>query len=85
VFNYKNNKILIPNLQQRIAQYLLEAPNGFNLIYRECLLEFTAKCHNLESVPADKETIVLKNFHNHCAIMVLRIATKENYNIDKLY
>ena len=82
-YNYENNKRRYPNLQSRLADYLQGLPYGFGFAYKYEILEFAAKCHGINSIPENKEDVIIKNFYNHCAMMILRVANKTN--VEQLY
>jgi len=82
-FNHNYNKRRLPNLCDRLADYLMGSPLGFNFIYGYQKLEFAAELHEINEIPKDKEDIIINNFYNHCASMILRLANKELVN--KLY
>lgn len=75
--NYQNNKRRLPNLQDRLADYLQGMPYGFNYCYNDDFLELTAELHEIKEVPAEKHKIIIKNFYLHCAGMFIKLADKK--------
>ena len=74
--NNEYNKRRLPNLNERFADYLSGLPYGFNFTWREEILEFSALVHGIKEIPENKEDLIVNNFYNHCATMILRIADK---------
>lgn len=82
-YNYENNKKRYPNLQTRLKEYLQGTPYGFGFAYKDEILSFAAEVHKIEKIPTNKEDIIISNFYNHCAAMILRIANKQT--VKELY
>jgi len=76
-YNYQNNKKRYPNLQNRICNYLQGLPYGFGFGYKYQILEFAATLHKIEKIPENKENIIINNFYNHCAFMLMKLGSKE--------
>lgn len=79
-YNFENNKKRYPNLQNRISQWLQGLPSGFSFCYSHEMLEFACLVHELPKIPVEKERAIIDNFYNHCAFMLLKLASKDIIN-----
>lgn len=72
-YNYKNNKIRYPNLQNRLKEYLQGLPYGFGYAYYHQILKFAEEVHQGKLTEKEEDKII-ENFYNHCSYMILRLA-----------
>jgi len=79
-YNFENNKQRYPNLQNRIANWLQGMPSGFSFGYRNEILNFASEVHKIDKIPENKEDIIINNFYNHCAAMLIRLGSKQIVN-----
>ena len=71
------NRKQYPNNQERLAQWLMGIPSNIDLpIYNSNILEFAAKVHGIESVPKDKENVIINNWFNHIAFILIQMNSK---------
>ena len=79
-YNFDNNKKRYPNLQDRLANYLQGIPYGFYFCNRYQILDFACMVHELPKIPENKEKVIIDNFYNHCAFMMLKLGNKTTVN-----
>lgn len=75
--NFERNKKRLPNLQNRLADWLQGAPYWFDFIYYSDIIEFTEKLHNCKIIDEKMQSKITKNFYTHCACLIIRIADKK--------
>lgn len=83
--NFEYNKHTIPNLQNRLSDYLQGCPYGFSFPYKHEIISFASEVHEMPiiDIPENKKDIIVENFFDHCALMMLRIADKKI--VEQLY
>jgi hypothetical protein len=75
--NFENNKKRLPNLQNRLADWLQGAPYWFDYTYRYEQITFAEKIHECKITDEKLQSKITENFYNHCACLILRIADKD--------
>ena len=75
-YNYKNNRMRYPNLADRMANYLMGLPFSFAFDNYE-VKQVAAKLHGIDSIPEKKQAMILSQWFQHLAHMILKLANKE--------
>lgn len=74
---YKYNVQRFPNRQELLAQWLMGLPSYINLPFANYeILQEVAKLHEVEQVPPNKEDVILNNYWQHMAFMILTLNEK---------
>jgi len=77
-YNYKNNILRYPNLQNRIAEYLMGLP--FNFEYENYkILQLTESLHECKLTDKQEDKF-LSNYWNHLAFKILQLNDKIETN-----
>tara|TARA_R110000787_G_scaffold70574_2_gene156804 strand:- start:4561 stop:4947 length:387 start_codon:yes stop_codon:yes gene_type:complete len=85
-FNYANNKQRIPNLQNRLADWLNGSPYAISTpTYYYDMIEDTKQIHNTEVLTEKETEIICNNFYNHIALHILKYAEKLEIKLTNLY
>jgi hypothetical protein len=83
-FNYKNNQLRYPNLQDRFADWLQGGAIDLPLYYYD-ITKMARRVHET-ALFTDKEVEKIhENFYNHMAVHCLRLATEYKINLNNLY
>ena len=72
-FDSPFNQRRIPNLQERLADFLQGLPFSFDY-WNDDILKVVAKLHEVGKVPANKEQIVIDGYYKHLAYNILKRA-----------
>jgi hypothetical protein len=81
--NFENNKKRIPNLQDRLADWLTGQPYGFSYSYTHEQVELAKVLYKVDELPKQTEETISKNFYNFCALKFMQVASPEI--VSKLY
>ena len=65
-----------PNLADRMANYLAGLPFSFAFDNYE-VKQVAAKLHGIEAIPEKKQAMILNQWFQHLAHMILKLANKE--------
>ncbi len=72
VANYPHNINRYPNIIDRMDDYLMGIPFGFEYTYFG-ILQATATIHEIDEVPTDKEDVVIYGFNKHIASRIIKL------------
>ena len=83
--NHEFNKKRMPNLANRLADYLQGLPYGFNYVYKDDFIELAKELYKVDELPTHLEETVLKgdNFYKFCANKFIQVANDET--VSELY
>jgi hypothetical protein len=75
--NFENNKKRIPNLQKRLADWLMGQPYGFSYSYTHEQVELAKLLYQVDELPKQTEKTISENFYNFCALKFMQVASPE--------
>ena len=78
--NFENNKKRIPNLQNRLADWLMGQPYGFSYSYTHEYIELAKLLYQVDELPKQTEETISENFYNFCALKFMQVASPEILN-----
>jgi hypothetical protein len=83
-YNYKYNKLRCPNLQQRFSQWLQGLP--LNLPY-DCydIRKLAQRVHETDELTEKQYLKIEQNYWNHISFHCLKLARKNNIDLNFLY
>ena len=73
VANYPNNINRHPNTIDRMDDYMMGLPFGFEYTYFG-ILQAVAMIHEIDEVPQNKEAVVIDNFNRHIAMRIVKLS-----------
>jgi len=73
VANYPNNIHRYPNTIDRIDDYMMGLPFGFDFTNYD-KLRVVAKLHEVDSVPTEKEDVIIDRFNKHIAMRIVKLS-----------
>ena len=73
VANYPNNINRYPNTIDRIDDYMMGLPFDFDFTNYD-KLRVVAMLHEMDSVPIDKEDVIIDRFNKHIAMRIVKLS-----------
>ena len=73
VANYPHNINRYPNTIDRMDDYMLGLPFGFDFSNYD-KLRVVAELHEVDSVPTDKEDVIIDRFNKHIAMRIVKLS-----------
>jgi hypothetical protein len=85
-YNYDNNKKRMPNLQDRVGNWLQCCPSAISLpFYYVDMIADATRIHKAKALTDKEKEKVCNNFTNHLAYHILKYAEELKINLNKLY
>ncbi len=76
-FNYKNNKLRYPNLQDRFANWLQGLPSAIDLPYQEFkILQLSKILLEVYTLTEKQEKTIIKNYWSFMAFHIIKLKNK---------
>ena len=76
-FNYKNNQLRYPNLQDRFANWLQGLPSSINIPHQyNKILELSKKLLEVENLSEKQENEIIKNYWSFMAHHIIKIKNR---------
>ena len=73
--DYQNNRLRIPNIVKRFADFLAGLPFSFDYSNYD-ILQAAARLHEMSAIPESKKEIIINGYFEHIATQILRRAKK---------
>ena len=84
--NFENNKKRMPNLQDRVKNWLQGSPSAISLpFYYVDMIADATRLHKAKALTEKEKEKVCDNFNNHLAYHILKYAEELKINLNKLY
>lgn len=76
-FNYKNNKLRYPNLQDRFANWLQGLPSVINLPYQEYeILQLSKILFEVDTLSEKLKNQIINNYWSFMAFQIIKLKNK---------
>ena len=76
-FNYKNNKLRYPNLQDRFANWLQGLPSAIDLPYQEFkILQLSKILFEVYTLTEKQEKTIINNYWSFMAFHIIKLKNK---------
>jgi hypothetical protein len=83
-YNYKNNKLRWPNLQQRFTHWLQGLPLDLPFNWYD-VRKLALRVHETDELTEKQYLKIEENYWNHMSFHCLKLARKYNIDLDFLY
>jgi hypothetical protein len=77
-YNYKNNQLRYPNLQNRISNYLQDIPFNF-ATWKHEIIEVAERLHECKFTDKQEDKIIA-NYYSHLALKIIQLRKRFLYN-----
>ncbi len=76
-FNYKNNQLRYPNLQDRFANWLQGLPSAINIPHQyNKILELSKKLLEVDTLSEKQENEIIKNYWSFMAFHIIKLKNR---------
>jgi hypothetical protein len=85
-FNFKNNKLRYPNLELRLSNWLMGLPSAVYVPFTYFdIIQTAKKLHEVDELTEKQEDRIIELNFYHWASQILRFASVEKIDMNKLY